>query len=127
MGRQRVAICEPDERRLGGLRRRHHPHDACIGALPRRRGGADFEGLAGIERAAQSRFAFPPRNRDRLPRERGLIDDGAGAGDDAIDRDDLAGAYQDGIADRHLLDRDFLDAAFAAQVRHPRRAIDQGL
>jgi hypothetical protein len=57
---QRVAICEPDERRLGGLRRRHHPHNARIGARACSRDGADLERLAGIERAAQRGLALPP-------------------------------------------------------------------
>ena len=49
---QRVAVGEPNERRLRRLRRGHHPDDAGIGAFAGGRRGAQLEGLAGIDRAA---------------------------------------------------------------------------
>ena len=49
---QRIAVGQPHERRLRGLRRSHQPHDAGIGALPGDRGRGHLECLAGIERAA---------------------------------------------------------------------------
>jgi hypothetical protein len=112
-------VREPDEWRLGRLRRRHHPHNARIGARACSRGGADLERLAGIERAAQRGLALPPRNRDRLACQCRFVDHGASAGDDAIDRDDLAGAHQDSVADRHLFDGDVLDDR-APRVAHRR-------
>ena len=50
---QRVAIGQPHERRFGGLRRGHHPHDAGIGAFAGRRGHRQFEGLADIQRTGE--------------------------------------------------------------------------
>ena len=100
---QRVAVGQADERRLGGLRGGHQPHDARIGAFAGRRGGAHLESLAGVERAAARRLAFPAVDRDRLAGQRRLVEHGARAGDDAVDRDDFAGAHQDRVADRDLL------------------------
>ena len=106
---QGVAVGQTDERRLRGLRRRDQAHDARIGALARRRGGAHLEGLAGIERAAARGLALAAVDRDRLSRQRRLVEHGARAGDHAVHRHDLAGAHQDGIADRDLLDGDVLE------------------
>ena len=90
---QGEAIRHPDEGRFGGLRRRHHFHDAGIGALACRGRRADFEGLAGVDGAAARRLAGGTRDGDRLARDRRLVERRA-ACDDAIDRDDLAGAHE---------------------------------
>ncbi len=122
-----ITVGEADEGSLRGLRRRYHAHDAGIGARPRRRGRAHLEGLAGIERTAQRRLAGPPRHRDRLAGQRRLVDDGGGAGDDAVDRDDFAGAHENGIADRDRLDRHVFEKAVGAvPMRDAGRAVNQG-
>src|SRR2546430_1285922 len=48
---QRIAVGQPDKRRLGGLRRGHQAHDARIGAFASERRHRHFKGLAGIQRA----------------------------------------------------------------------------
>ena len=57
---QRIAVGKPHERRLRGLRRGHQAHDARIGAFAGNRGSHQFEGLAGIKRAAEGRRAAQP-------------------------------------------------------------------
>ena len=103
---QREAVGQADERRLRGLRRRHHAHDAGIGALAGGGGGAHLEGLAGIDRAAARGLAACGASTGiGSPVSADFVDHGARAGDHAVDRHDLAGAHQDRVADRDLLDR----------------------
>ena len=45
----------------------------------------------------------------------------------AVDRNDLAGAHENGIADRYLRDGNVLDGLPKAPVRYSRCAIDEGL
>ena len=49
-----VAVREPHERCLGGLRRHDKLDDAGVGAVPGDRGGRDFDGRSGVERAAEN-------------------------------------------------------------------------
>ncbi len=49
------------------------------------------------------------------------------AGDQPVDRDHLAGAHQDDVADRDLLDRDIGDGLDLPAMRDTGRAVDQGL
>jgi hypothetical protein len=70
--------------------------------------------------------AGSPCHRDRLAGERGLVDHRGDAHDDAVDRDQLAGAHQNHVADADLFDWNVLEAVIAARVRHSTRAIDQG-
>jgi hypothetical protein len=124
---QGVAIRQADERSLGGLGRRYHADDTGIGALARGRCGAQLERLAGVERAAPRRLPGRAADRNRLARQRRLVDQGLGAGDHSIDGDDLAGAHDHLIADHNILDRDILNGAPEAAVRPPWRPIGQRL
>ena len=122
---ERIAIGEPHERRLGGLRRRHQPHDARIGAFAGDRRRRHLEGLAGIQRAAEELRALRLDHRDRLAGQRRLVDHGAVAADHAVDRNDLAGAHQHPVADRDVADRHVLDARAGQPMRQARRPVDQ--
>ena len=51
---ERITIGEPHERSLGGLRRRHQPHDARIGAFTCDRRCRHLEGFTDIQRAARA-------------------------------------------------------------------------
>ena len=116
---QGVAVGQADERRLRGLRRGDQAHDAGVGALARGGGGAHLEGLARIERAAARGLALAAVDRDRLSRQRRLVEHGAGARDHAVDGHDLAGAHHDCVADRHGIDGDVSGSVCADAVRDP--------
>ena len=91
---QGVAVGQADERSLRGLGRRHHSDDAGIGALAGGCCGAQLERLAGVEGAAPRGLPGPAADRDRLARQRRLVDQGLGARDHPIDGDDLARAHE---------------------------------
>ena len=122
---QGIAVGQPHERRLGGLRRGHQAHDARIGAFARGRRHRQLKGLAGIQRAGQDGGAARLDHRDRLAGQRRFVDRGRGRADDAVDRNDFAGAYQQPVADRDLGYRHFLDTVTGAAMGFARRAVDQ--
>ena len=106
---KRVTIRHANKRGLGGLRRRDHSNDACIGAVAGRRGRLHLKGLADVDRAAADGFARAPHDWNGLARQRRLVDHGAGADDLTVDRNDLAGAHQYCVPDRDLVDRHIFD------------------
>ena len=123
---QRIAVGQPDERRLGGLRRGHQPHDAGIGALAGESRTPHLKGLAGIERAGQdARRRAPcatgigsPVSADSSMRRSGRVttpSTGTISPARTSSRSPTATARY-----RHLL-----DAALGAAMRVARRAIDQ--
>jgi hypothetical protein len=116
---QGIAVGQSDKRSLGALARCHHADDAGIGALAGGGCGAQLERLAGIERAAPRRLTGPAADRDGLPRQRRLVDQGLNARDHPIDGDDLARAHEHLLTDRNVLDRSILDGAPDAAVCHP--------
>lgn len=122
---QGIAIRHPHEGGLGALRRRHQSDDAGVSALPRQRRGLHLEGFAGIDRSAQHGFAGVAKDRQWLARHRRFIERGLCADDLAIDRDDLAGADQQNVADADRLDRNVLDRVRDASMSGAGRAIDQ--
>ena len=65
------------------------------------------------------------RSRNRLAGDRRLIDHRERAHDHAVDRNDLAGAHQNVVADRDFLDGYVFDGRGAAAMGDFRRAIDQ--
>ena len=74
-----------------------------------------------------NRVAFVAGDRNRLARQRRLVDGGAGTRYDAVDGNDLARAHQDHVSDRDLIDRNILDRVIGPPVGHARGAIDEGL
>ena len=122
---QRIAIGKPDEWRLCGLRRRHQPHDAGIGAGTRFRRRRQFEGLPGIQRAGEQGHATRLADRDGLAGQRGFVDRRCSRYDDTIDRNDLAGPDHQQVADRDCGYRHVLDVVIAPSVSLARRAVDQ--
>ena len=122
---QRIAVGQPHERRLGGLRRGHQAHDAGIGAFAGGRRHRHFKGLAGVQRAAEDGGAARLDHRDRFAGQRQFVDRGRARCDDAVDRNDFAGPHQEPIADGDVADRHLLDAVVDAAMRLARRAIDQ--
>ena len=122
---QGIAVGQPHERCFGGLRRGHQPHDARIGAFARPRRHRQLEGLADIQRAGQDGGAARLDHRDRLAGQRQFVDRGRGRADDAVDRNDFAGAHQEPVADRDLGYRHLLDAVTDAAMGLARRAVDQ--
>ena len=67
------------------------------------------------------------RDRDgqRLPRQRGLVEDGFVADDGAVGGHDLAGAHDDDVPGPELVDVHLLDRAVDVPVRDPRGALDE--
>ena len=65
------------------------------------------------------------RDRERLSRQRRLVDHGQLTLYRPINRDDLAGADHDPVSDRDLPDRNFLDFLVLAAVGDPRSALEQ--
>ena len=96
---------QPDERRVGALRRRPV--------------GPNLERRAGVRRAAEHRHARRERHRQRLAAERARVDDRLGADDRAVDRDHLAGAHDHDVADLDPLDRHLLEAARRRAAARP--------
>ncbi len=121
---QRVAIGQAYERGFGGLGRRDHAHDAGIGALARSRGGPQLERLARVQRSAARKLCLAAIDGHGLAGQRRLVDHGGRTGDHPVDRDDLAGAHQDRIADGHLLDGHILDCGARTAVCNSRRPVD---
>ena len=95
---QRVAVGKPHEWRLGGLRRGHKAHDARIGAFAGRRRSGHFEGLAGVQRAAEGGGSSGLDHWDRFAGQRQFIDRRRVRCDDAVDRNDFAGPHQKPVA-----------------------------
>ena len=122
---QRIAVGEPHERRLGGLRRRHQAHDARIGAFAGHGRRGHVEGRAGVQRAAEGGRAFGLDHRDRFAGQRQFIDRRGVRRDHAVDRNDFAGPHQEPVADRNVADRHVLDAIVDAAMRDARRPIEQ--
>ena len=106
---QGVAVGQTHERRLGGLRRSDQADNASIGALRGGGRGLHLEGIARIECAAMGIVAVCTRNGYRLARQRRLIDNGHRRHDEPVDRNDLAGADKNSIADRDVADGNILD------------------
>jgi hypothetical protein len=107
---KRITVRQSDEWRLCRLCSADHPDDAGICALMSSRGGDDLERLARIEGAASGQLTLSASDWDRLPRQRSIVDHGARTGNDAVDRDDLAGPHQDFITDDDLLYRHIHDS-----------------
>ena len=87
-----VAIGKSNEWCFRRLRGGHHAYDTRIGAFACNRCGSQFEGLTGVDRTAVDRVAFVTGNRNRLSRQRRLVEGGAGTRYDAVNGDDLARA-----------------------------------
>src|SRR5581483_8462637 len=87
--------------------------------------GTQLEGVPDVRGAAADLPALQADDGKRLTGQRRLVDDRLGAGDDAVDRDDLPGANDDGVAHAHPLDRHFLDARRRANVCDARRPADE--
>jgi hypothetical protein len=121
----RKPVGKPDERGLRGLCRRHHTHDAGIGALSGNRRSHELECLAGIDRAAKSRSALHLGGRQRLAGQRRLVDDRGGRKDNAIDGNHLPGADKKRVADGDLRNRHIFDTMIESPMRDAWRAIDQ--
>jgi hypothetical protein len=122
---QRVAIGEPHERRLGGLRSGHQPHDSRICALAGGGGRGQFECLACIQRAGQDADAADLDDGDRLACQRRLVNSCSIRSDDAIDRNDLARAHHEAVARDNCRNGYILDMMIAPSVRLARRSINQ--
>ncbi len=122
---QRITIGQANERRLRGLRRARHAHDAGIGALACQRRGVQLKTLAGIDGSAVHGFAGLAQHRQGLTGQHRLVDRGRAADDDAVDRDHFAGAHQHGVANCNGVDRHVVDSVVAAAMRDARCAINQ--
>jgi hypothetical protein len=70
--------------------------------------------------AAGRGLAGPSIDRNGLARQRRLVDHGPQAADRPVDRNDLARAHDDDIANCDVLDRYLLHAASGPAMRHPR-------
>ncbi len=118
-------VGQPLDRRPRALRPRHHVDD------PRQHGvaadlvGAQHQPAALVDGAADHARAFGLRHRHRFAGHHGFIDGGASLGDDAIDRDLLAGTDPQQITDRDGVDRDVLVAMRGDAPRGLRRQAEQ--
>ena len=90
-----------------------------------RRVASQVERLAGVRGAAAHGIAGRARHRQRLARQRRLVDRRRRGGHDAVDRHDLAGANHDDVAGEHGVDGDLLHCPVAAAMRDPRRPLEQ--
>jgi hypothetical protein len=71
--------------------------------------------------------AVAPGHGNRLPGQGRLVESRAGTENDAVDGYDFPRANEDGIADRHGIDRNILDLIVGAPVGDPRCAIYERL
>ena len=110
---RRVAVgeaCEVGSIRLGGL---DEANDGRVGAVGRRRGDAKVERVAGVGRSGADAPVRRDRDGQRLSGQRGLVENGLAADDDAVRGHDLARAHRDDVAGPELVDAD---------LRRPRRS-----
>ena len=122
---ERIAIGQPDERRLLGLRRLDQPHDAGVGALFGGRARPQVERIASIDGAAARPLAGLARDRQRLPGQRRFVEHRGAAHDHAVDRHRLAGPHQQAIAGPDRGERHLDDRAVAIAVGARRRSGEQ--
>ena len=120
-----VAVGHAHERRALALRLLDEPHERGVRALGGGAIGAHVERRAGVGGAAQHRHAAAQRDRQRLAAERARVDDRLGADDRAVDRDHLAGAHEHDVARHDRVDRHLRERVVDAQLRDPRRTLDQ--
>ena len=120
-----VAVREPRERRLGGLRGRDQLHDAGVSAVPGERGGVDLEGCSRIERAAENPPSFGLGDGNGLAGQRQFIDGRRWRHDIAVDRNDLASLDDELIAHFDALDGRVLDPFRNTAVGEAGGSIDE--
>ena len=117
-------VDEALDRRLFRLRRFDEPHDARERRLGADRRRAHDEQPLAVDRAAGDAVARRLGHRQALAGEQRLVDVAAPVEQQAVDRQALAGAHDDLVADHDLGERDLrLDAAAA----HARRVRAQRL
>jgi hypothetical protein len=124
---QRIAVGQADERGLGRLRGADEAHDPGVRAFLGRGGGPQLKCIAGIERAAADALAPLPRDGNGLAGEGRFVDHSRRRRNEAIDRNDLAGAHENCVADFHVRDGNVVDGLTDAPVSKARRAIDERL
>ena len=81
-----------------------HSHNARVGALIRRRCGANLHGPTGIDRPTAHRLTRSVVAVDGFTGERRFIENRPVRSDHRIDRKDLAGAHHEHIVDGDLVD-----------------------
>ena len=122
---QRIAVGHPHERRTRLPRRLDHPHDAGVGAVRCRLGGAEVERRTGVDATAAHAVAALPAYRQRLAAERGFVQRGGGVQHRAIHRHHFAHAQQQAVARHHRVHRHLLQLVVAIAPGKARGAINQ--
>ena len=120
----RETIGEPRHWRLGALRAVDQAHDAGVSAFVGAVRYGEIECLAGVSGPAHHLIASVLLDRDRLTRERGLIEDRKPARHHPVGRDHIALPDQQTIAGHDQVQRDFFQAARAMSnggSRYPRQ------
>ena len=82
-------------------------------------------GAPGVRRAAHDRHPATQGHRQRLAAERARVHDRLVADHRPVDRNDLTGPDQHGVAGRDAVDRDLLQRPVDTKLRDPRRARHQ--
>jgi len=100
----RVAIGKPNHRRLALGRRLHHLDDALVLALLRGGRGPQGDGPGPVDAPREQGVTLGVLHRHALARERGLVHGRRLGLQDPVDRDHLAGAHAEEIADADLAD-----------------------
>jgi len=121
----RVAVGQADERRFRLLRIAHHSEDAGVRALFGGARGAHLEGRPGVGRAAAHAVAALASDESGFAGERRLIEHGRFRRDHAINGQDVAVLYQQGVPADHIGGGDRLDRTVPQAVGNPRRALEQ--
>ena len=91
---RRVAVGHAHEGRALALGLLHEPHERRVGALSRRAERTQLEGAPGARSAATHLTAPMHRGRQRLARQRRLVDDRLLAQNQPVHRHDLACAHE---------------------------------